>query len=275
MGYEWPVRHRPSILLPLRSQGAALACAALTLLAAVAARAQQPLYGPDGAPTVVQHKRFPLTGRWETSLLLATSVGSALTDQTGLVLQQRYHPNEWLDIGVDALLQRTSLSGLVDQIRARLPPRVDPATSAPNVASELSRGSQLRSGALAAARLAPIYGKLDLAGEVAVHFQAFLLAGVGIGAVHHESVNLCAVAGSAPCQPGQYQTWDALKPLFDAGLGMRFWASDHVTFELQLRAHAYPDSYKEQNDLTDPASGVRRNYLAVLTTAGAGLSVLY
>lgn len=275
MGYDWPVRSHSPISASLPLPGAALACAALAALAAPAARAQQPLYGPDGAPTVVQHKRFPLTGRWETSLLLATSIGSALTDQTGLVLQQRYHPNEWLDVGVDALLQKTNLSGLADQIRARLPPRVDPATSAPNVASELSRGSELRGGALAAARLAPIYGKLDLAGDVAVHFQAFLLAGVGVGAVHHESVNLCAAAGSSPCQPGQYQTWDAFKPLFDAGLGMRFWASDHVTLELQLRAHAYPDSYKEQNDLTNPASGVSRTYLAVLTTAGAGLSVLY
>lgn len=269
------MRERSSIPSPASLRRAAALCALLAALGATAARAQQPIYGPDGAPTVVQHKRFPMTARWETALLASTGVGSALTDQTGLLLQQRYHPNEWLDVGVDGILQHTSLSGLADQIRAHLPPRTDPATSAPNVASELSRGSELRYGVLAMGRLAPIYGKLNLAGELAVHFQAFLLGGVGIGAVHHESVNLCAVAGSAPCQPGQYQTWDAVKPLFDAGLGMRFWASDHVSLELQVRAHAYPDSYKEQNDLTNPASGVRRNYLAVLTTLGAGVSVLY
>jgi outer membrane beta-barrel protein len=253
-------------------------CAAaplLCLLCALPCAAEQPVYGPDGAPTVVQRKKFAMTGRWETSLLFSAGVGSALTSHRGLVLQQRYHPNEWLDLGVDGLLNRAALSGLADQIRTRLPPRQDPATGAPNVASELTNATQLRAGALAMARVAPIYGKLNLAGELPVHFQAFLTFGAGAASLRHESVNLCAVAGSAPCQAGQFQTSDAVKPLLDFGGGMRFWIGQHASVEAQVRAHAYPDSYKERNDLTNPASGIRRNYLAVLAAVLVGVSVLY
>ncbi len=247
----------------------------LCLFYALPSAAEEPVYGPDGAPTVVQGKKFPMNGRWETSLLFSAGVGSALTSHLGLVLQQRYHPNEWLDVGVDGLLNRAALSGLADQIRARLPPRQDPATGAPNLASELSNASQLRAGALAMARVAPIYGKVNLAGELPLHFQAFLTFGVGAGFLHHESVNLCAVAGSAPCQTGQFQTSDAVKPLLDFGGGMRFWIGRHASLEAQVRAHAYPDSYKERNDLTDPATGIRRNYVAVLARLLLGVSVLY
>jgi hypothetical protein len=40
------------------------------------------------------------------------------------------------------------------------------------------------------ARVAPIYGKLNLAGELPVHFQAFLTFGAGAALLRHESVNL-------------------------------------------------------------------------------------
>ena len=262
---------------PLRPVRRVLCAAALLLclLCALPSAAEQPIYGPDGAPTIVQRKQFAMTGRWETSLLFSAAVGSALTSHWGLVLQQRYHPNEWLDLGVDGVFNRAALSGLADQIRAKLPPRQDPATGAPNLASELSNATQLRAGALAMARVAPIYGKLNLAGELPVHFQAFLTFGVGAGLLRHESVNLCAVAGSAPCQAGQFQTSDALKPLLDFGGGLRFWIGRYASLEAQVREHAYPDSYKERNDLTNPASGIRRNYLAVLSTVLVGVSVLY
>ena len=39
--------------------------AALFLLGALPSRAEEVVYGPDGAPTVVQHKLYTLTGRWE------------------------------------------------------------------------------------------------------------------------------------------------------------------------------------------------------------------
>ena len=41
---------------------------ALALLASHAAHAEEVIYGPDGAPTVVQRKLYPMTGRWELGL---------------------------------------------------------------------------------------------------------------------------------------------------------------------------------------------------------------
>ena len=260
---------------PLMPRRILALAAGLSLLTALPAVAEDVIYGPDGAPTVVQHKRYPMTGRWETGVLLSAGLNDALTEHYGVVLQQRYHPNEWLDFGVDGLFNYTALSSLVDQIREKLPPRQDSATQRGNIADELNNASQLRYGVVGAIRLAPIYGKLDLASEVALHFQAFAMLGAGAGFVHHESVNLCATAGSGACQPGQFQVDDSLKPLGQIGVGLRFWTGQHVTLEAQLRANVYPDSYKQLNDLTKPGSGVGTTYLAVLTTLLAGVSVVY
>jgi outer membrane beta-barrel protein len=262
-------------MLPALVLGAAL-CAALP------AGAEQVVYGPDGAPTVVQHKKYPLSARWESSLLFSTGLNDALTSHLGAVLEQTYHPNEWLDLGLDLVLNKTSLSGLTDQIRGKLPdsaPRTKPGPPVSgNTGSELAHASQLQAGGLAQVRIAPIYGKVDLAGELAVHFQAFVTAGAGAGYVHHESVNLCAVAGAAACQPGQFQVSNGVKPLGDLGGGLRFYLGQHASLEGQLRAYLYPDTVRDRVDLSAGEAaqgGQSHTVLAVLATLLVGVSVVY
>ncbi|GAC1336218.1 MAG: hypothetical protein NVSMB23_00480 [Myxococcales bacterium] len=248
---------------------------ALALFAAVPCAAQDAIYGPDGAPTVVQRKKHRVAGRWETALLASRGLTDALVDHTGLLLEVAYHPSEWLDLGVGALGNSTGPSTLVGQIRGRLPARTLPGGGAGATGSEFTGAGQLRVGALAQARLTPIYGKLNLAGELAVHFQAFLLAGLGAGLVRHESVNLCADAGSSPCPLDRFQKESAVRPLGEAGLGFRFFLGQHASLETELRGYFFADRVKENADLTNPASGSSRRVLAVLPAILAGVSVIY
>src|SRR5207244_8073046 len=91
--------------------------------AALPSRAEEVVYGPDGAPTVVQHKLYTVTGRWEAVVLFDIALNTALVDQLGGVVGVAYHPSEWLDVGVEALVNHTTLSNLALNVRASLRPR--------------------------------------------------------------------------------------------------------------------------------------------------------
>lgn len=235
-----------------------------------AARAEDAVYGPDGAPTVVQRKLHKMTGRWELGLAGTLAANTALVDQYGALLSVGYHPNEWLDLGADALGDFSRLSGLSHAIRAQLPARARSTFK-----DEFANAGQLRGAAFGVARLAPIYGKLNLASELSFHFQAYLLGGAGAGYLHHESVNLCAEAGTAPCPDGQFQSSDAVKPMGELGAGFRFYLGDRSSLRTEVRSLLFPDSYRQQSDVTIPSSGSDHGYLGLIVLFVAGVSVIF
>ncbi|MGZ6125468.1 MAG: outer membrane beta-barrel domain-containing protein [Myxococcales bacterium] len=242
--------------------------AAGSLLCAASAHAQEAIYGPDGAPTVVQRKLYQMTGRWEAGAAFGVALNTALVDQVGGLLSLSYHPNEWLDVGGEALLNHTALSGLAHNVRADLRPR-----SQGQVGDEFRNDNQLRDGAFAIARVAPIYGKFNLASELRVHFQAFVLGGAGAAQVHRESVNLCADPGTGAC--GSFQQSDALAGVGILGGGFRFYFNQRLSLRTEVRSYLFRSSYKRGNDLTQPSSGSPAHYLASIFTFGAGVSVLF
>jgi outer membrane beta-barrel protein len=248
---------------------------AAVLAAALPARGEDAVVGPAGPPTAVQGKLYQVSRRWELGVAFGTVLNSSLVDQYGGVLSISYHPNEWADVGVDVLASRTSLSGLSGQIRDRLPSRTNPGTGQPNTGDEIQGADQMRGGALVMARVAPIYGKLNLAAELAVHFQAFLLAGAGAAVIKHESVNLCASPGDTPCAPGDYQTSSSLKPIGEAGGGIRFYLGQRWSIRTEVRAFLYPATALRGADLTQPGTGTSARYLGLVTTLGLGASALF
>lgn len=252
--------------------------AAAALLCAFGARAQDVIYGPDGAPTVVQRKLYTMSGKWEAGLLFGVALNTALVDQLGGVVAVTYHPNEWLDLGVEGLLDHTALSSLSLNVRTNLrnrtaSPNHCAADPYPGCKDEFANDNQLRAGGFAVARLSPIYGKLDLASELKVHFQAFVLGGAGVASVHRESVNLCADPGTATCQ--NFQRWDAVKPVGLVGGGFRFYLNQKWSLATEVRGYLFGSSYKEHNDLTDPSSGAPHSYLAGIFMFDAGVSYLF
>ena len=251
---------RPTFVLAL--------LAAISLLGASGARAQDIVYGPDGAPTVVQRKLHSMTGRWEAGASFAIALNNALIDQFGGLVSLSYHPNEWLDFGAEALLNRTGISALARNVRADLRPR-----TAGQTGDEFRNDNQLRLGGFAVARVAPIYGKLNLASELRMHFQAFLLGGAGIAQVHRESINLCADPGTGVCP--SFQQSDALAGMGIAGAGLRFYFNQRWSLVSEVRGYLFRSSYKRANDLTQPSSGSPSHYLAAIATFTGGMSFLF
>jgi outer membrane beta-barrel protein len=240
---------------------------------ALPARAEQ--VAPAQAGAGLQGKRYATSNRWEVGFGFLAAVNSSLVDQNGGVLSITYHPNDWCDFGVDVLANRTSFSDLSGQIRQSLPARSSALTGQPNTGDEISGVDQLRRGALAVARVAPIYGKLNLAGELAVHFQAYALAGAGAASFKHESLNLCASPGSSPCAPGDFQTSTSVEPLGEAGVGMRFYLGQRWSLRTEARGFVFPATYLRNADLTQPGTGTPARYLAFIATLGLGVSALF
>ena len=255
---------------------------AAALLCASAADAEEVIYGPDGAPTVVQRKLYPMTGKWEAGLLFDVALNTALVNQLGGVVGVTYHPNEWLDLGLEGLFNYTALSSLVldpaTGVRANLRTRTASpnrcaALPSPGCKDEFANDNQLRAGGFGVARLSPIYGKFDLASEIKVHFQAFVLGGAGLASVHRESVNLCADPGTSTCQ--NYQQAKAVKPVGQVGAGFRFYLGQRWSLTTEVRGYFFSSSYKEANDLTVPSTGNPRSYIAGIAILDAGLSYLF
>ena len=246
---------------------------AMVALGPLAASAQDAIYGPDGAPTVVQRKLYRMTGRWEAGAAFGIATNTALVDQMGALASLSYHTNEWLDVGVEALFNHTALSSLAQNVRADLCRAPGNCRSPLQRRSEFSNDNQLRAGGFALARVAPIYGKFNLAGELSAHFQAFLLGGAGAASVHRESVNLCADPGTAACQ--SYQQSDALKGVGVLGAGFRFYFNQRFSIRSEIRGYLFRSSYKLDNDLTRPESGTAHDYLAAIATVNAGVSILF
>jgi outer membrane beta-barrel protein len=253
----------------------------IALLFVAACATGLPARGGDGAfgaavaPGTVQNKLYRLSGRWELGIGFTTALNSSFVDQYGALLSISYHPNDWADLGVDVLLNRTAVSALSGQVRDRLPPRANPATGQPNSGDEIAGADQLRGGALAMARIAPIYGKLNLAAELPVHFQVFLLGGAGAAGFKHESVNLCASPGPSACAPGDYQTASSVKPVAQVGGGMRFYLGQRWSLLAEVRALLYPATVVRDADLTQPGTGTTSRYLGLITTLGLGASALF
>jgi|1185.fasta_scaffold01415_1 outer membrane beta-barrel protein len=242
--------------------------AALFALCALAARGEDAVYGPDGAPTVVQRKLHPMSGLWEAGLAFDMAMNTALVDQMGGVASLSYHPNEWFDAGLEALFNHGSLSALAQNVRADLRQR-----SAAQRKDELSGDNQLRAGGFGVARLAPVYGKFSLAGEANVHFQAYLLGGGGAAKIHRESVNLCADPGTTSCQ--SFQQSDSIRPTGVLGAGFRFYFNRAFSLRTEVRGYLFPSSYRASADPTQPGSGEEHGYLATVATFNAGLAILF
>ena len=243
------------------------------LCSAPAARAAEVVYGPDGAPTVVQRKLHAMSNRWEAGLTLGTALNASLVDHYGGLFSLTYHPNEWADFGVELGANYTRVSGLGQEVRSQLPPRANPRTGTPNFGDDVRGADQMRGALLAMGRIAPIYGKINPFGEASLHFQVYALAAAGVGMFRHDSMDLCASPGTRACD--SFARESSTRPVGELGAGMRFYLSRSISLRTELRAFFHPAAVVRGADLTQPGTGSTDRYLGVLTVLGVGASALF
>ena len=205
---------------------------------------------------VVRNRKFTVDGKFEASVMGGFTMVNYLTDHTNFRLNLAYNLAETLALEIGggyALSKHTNVAEAASNEVVQSDP-----SSAQKIASDFEDLWRMTWQADVALRWAPIYGKINIAAEVPVHFQAYLLVGGGVGGMVRDSLVYCIGTPSsrknAVCTttPGDAAPSNVLtplhnaqvKPMFEAGGGMRFFINELVGLRIEVRDQAFPDSYR-------------------------------
>lgn len=228
---------------------AALALLVALLAGARAARADTEI-GTESfikpSPTV-QNRIYTLDGKWEIGVLGAFSLNNILTQHEGGALAVERNFGEY--IGLE-LLVGGGYGGLTD-----LAASLRETTGAFNHTNttDLANAGALNAYAQLGLRVTPFYGKLNLAGELPVHFDFFLNAGAGIAYITYNSILGCNVdtanAMPAACPNNDFHQESLPAFAFSAGGGMRLFITQLWTIRVEIHDMIFPDRYYTNMDL--------------------------
>lgn len=228
-------------------------------LLAPAARAKEE--GEGAPPAVVEGRLFPIDGTHELSISLGISINNKLNEHIGIVVNYAYNLNEWLALeGVAAISpgkcdaanpsscntafgKRSNLAK--DVITGALGRWADDIKS-----DEFSDNAILRYSGQAGIRFEPIYGKLSLASELALHFRAWGSLGAGVAIVEDRSLVYCEEFAAGKCNAYRDRgtaglvegELGATRLAFNAGLGIRFFFAPWFSFRIEMRDFMFQDS---------------------------------
>jgi outer membrane beta-barrel protein len=207
---------------------------------------------------VVRNRLYTSAGRLELSPTAGLTVLNRLTAHYNFNLNAAFNFTETLGVEARGGWALSSLTGLARDLRDDLARR-DPARNEDIEVSDLRDLWQMNGNLALGARWMPIYGKVNLLGDIPVHFQAYLWAGGGVANFVRESVAYCQQV--AP--DGTLARGTCSAPLVErragvigsAAAGMRFFVHKGGALRLELRDYLYPDSYRVRIVRADAEAG--------------------
>jgi outer membrane beta-barrel protein len=175
-------------------------------LAAAAVRAQT----PEPADTITAVQKRPLTqaGRLEISPYGEMSIGDPYLQRWGGGLRAMWHLREGLSVGVDGDGLGTWATQELVIAKRELHARI--------------LDSRLRGSLAGFAAIAPLYGKVALPGDLLVHFETFLDAGIGAAWTETDATR-------------------GVRPMVAAGIGQRISLGDSVALTARVGGNLYAE----------------------------------
>lgn len=224
-----------------------LCCLALVLVGPAAARAAEE--GDLVEKVVVRNRLYSVAGRWELGLHGGFTLLPRLTEHYNLNLSLGINVVDALAIELRAGYAFSRHTGLADQISADFFQSVvagGAAASAP--VTDMSDLWQMGGNAAIGLRFQPIYGKISLFSEAALHFQFYIWAGGGVGLMTRESIIICNERAGGECS----DWYDEFKvsPVVSLAAGMRLFLPFNtqkitIAFRVEARTWSWLDSYLE------------------------------
>jgi outer membrane beta-barrel protein len=214
----------------------------------------------------VADRLYQVAGRFELGVRGGLDLLPELTEAYPVGLAAAYNVAEWWAVELrlgHAFAGNTSAAAAA---AARLY-----GLDAP-VVTELKDTWRLGPHVVAGVRLQPIYGKVNLAAELPVHFQLYGWVGGGAVLLDRTSPSLCLAPRSAGVDPqrcvqGGVVHWEAYltetraSPLVSLALGLRLFLAQHHLLSVEVRSWSYLDrSYQ----------GVVRAAVSAANPAGGG-----
>lgn len=186
----------------------------------------------------VRNKLFKTEGRFELGISLEAGLLSRLVDSYPINLTVGYNFLESLAVEARLGYVISAHTSLANQIASDFNSNGSIMT-----ATDLSDLWQMTATGTLGVRWQPIYGKLSLMSELAVHFQFYVWLGGGAGYFHRESVVICNQKQGADCV--SYYSENAVKPIGAVAVGLRFLFLENHAIRIEVRDYAFPDSYLE------------------------------
>jgi outer membrane beta-barrel protein len=186
----------------------------------------------------VRNKIFATQGRFELGFAFEAGLLSRLTDTYNFNVTVGYNFLESFAVEARLGYAYSAHTSLANQIASDFNSNGSVMT-----ATDLSDLWQMTANGTVGIRWQPIYGKLSLMSELAVHFQFYVWLGGGAGYFHRESVVICNQKQGADC--ASFFTENAVKPMGALAVGMRFMFLGNHAIKLEIRDFAFPDSFFE------------------------------
>ncbi len=220
---------------------------------------------------VVQERLYSFDGRFDLSLMGGIAMNPKLIDHYAFLLRPAYHLTDaWsLELvgGYVLARERQSLTNReLDAIRISIFQEDDK--------SEFADMGQMQWVAMTVVRWSPIYGKLNLAAEVPVHFGAYASVGGGVLGVFRESLADCSSVTPRGDGYVDYECASShdVKPGVTFALGLRFYLADWLALRAEMNSFMFPDEYRIH--LNSPNERLVQGFTNVLMFLG-GASVFF
>ena len=198
----------------------------------------------------VRNRLFLVEGRWEVGANVGFSLLPRLTDHVNLNASVAYNAKDWFALEVRLGYAISRHTSLADQIQTDFF-----ANNTISKASDASDLWEMNANGVIGARFQPIYGKINLMSERAIHFQFYLWAGGGAGYFKHESMVLCSEKISAR-ECGTFLTEYKVSPLVSLAVGFRFFVVEGHSIKFEVRDWSYLDSYQVNIDRATGTGGM-------------------
>lgn len=210
---------------------ASLIAATLVAGALTSERSAHALQGgedPALLPVLID-KRFAAGGRHNLSLQVSTAMATKFIEGTGVYGAYQYSFSELFGLEVGGAFILGSESSIMAEVRQNFPGTEPP----------LSDLYQLQWMGNVDFVFVPVYGKMSFASEFDPSFDVFLLAGGGVAGTRRQF-------GFDDTKTFE----SAIAPVFNVGLGFRFYFTDLLALRLEFRDFFYPDPGAGENDVS-------------------------
>ncbi|MBI4818246.1 MAG: outer membrane beta-barrel domain-containing protein [Deltaproteobacteria bacterium] len=211
-----------------------LVLSALVVLASEVPNAYALQGGEDPALLpVLMDKRFGKKSVHQLSLAFSTAMATKFVEDNGVMLTYGYNFSDLFGLELGGGFFFGQESNIMDEVRAQFA----------GVEPPLSDLHQIQWMGIIDLVLVPLYGKMSFASELDPSYDLFILAGGGFAGLRKQSGYLDKASGN---DTREYST--ASKPIFNFGLGLRFYFSKLVALRLEFRDYFYPDPLPNPND---------------------------
>lgn len=191
----------------------------------------------------VRNRLFTVDKRFELGANVGLTFLSRLTEHYTLNLSGAYNIADWLAVEARVGYAISRHMPLADQLQSDFL-----TNTSKSKIDDLADMWEMTAHGIVGLRFQPIYGKINLVSDVAIHFQLYGWIGGGAALFKRESPLICTQKSGSTCN--QFFTQSQVGPVVSLALGFRFFiptTSNH-SIHIEFRDWSYLDSYYQNVD---------------------------